>query len=158
MVVDTLTRTSIKSIHVLKAIKAVVGDYIKNSIREYQRVAPEEGQDINTGHQIVMEYDMNTDVFDLLRPRLPFHVDLFKVIIDLDAGRLHIRTVPSLCHEAACGAWDPDINGWSNNHAAVPPNSRPPLRPTRSGGIYRASEFTNVRVRLFLYRNIEEIP
>jgi hypothetical protein len=59
-----------------------------------------------------MEYDMNTDVFDLLRPRLPFYVDLFKVIIDLDAGKLHIiRTVPGLCHEAACGAWDPqDIN------------------------------------------------
>ena len=114
MVVDTLTKTTIESIHVLKAIKTVVGSYIKNSIREYQNVALEEAQDIDTGHQIVMEFDMSTDVFDLLLPRLPYHVDLFKVIIDLDAGRLHIRTVPGLCHEAACGAWDPDINGWSN--------------------------------------------
>jgi len=34
----------------------------------------------------------------------------------LDAGRLHIRTAPGLCHEAACGAWDIDIGGWSSNY------------------------------------------
>jgi len=37
MVVETLTKTSIKSIHALKAVKAVVGDYIQNSISGMDR-------------------------------------------------------------------------------------------------------------------------
>lgn len=67
--VETLTKTSIKSIHILKAVKAVVGDYIQNSISEYQKVPPEEAQDVDTGHQIVEESNRDPDVFDLLRPR-----------------------------------------------------------------------------------------
>jgi hypothetical protein len=87
LVAETLTKTNHKSIFVVKAVKDVAGDYIKNSIIEYQKAAREDVRDIDTGHQIVAEYDTDGYVFDLLRPRLPIHVELFKVIIDLDSGK-----------------------------------------------------------------------
>jgi hypothetical protein len=143
-VLETLSAASIKLAPVLKAVKAAVANHIKLSINEYKNVGPEDVLDIDTGRQIVADYEMDADVFDLLRPKLPFNIDMFKIIIDFDAGRLGIRTVPSLMHEAACGAWDADINGWANNYGPVPPKSLPPFLPTRSAGIYRVSEFTNL--------------
>ena len=70
----------------------------------------DEVQDINTGHQIVKEYGTNTDMFDLLRPRLPFQWICFKALL-IGLGETSYSTFPGLYHEAACGTWDSGING-----------------------------------------------
>ena len=77
---------------------------------------------------IIKGFVMGYDEFQLLRPKLPFWYDGYKIIIDLDDGFLNVRVVPGDIHGAAAAAWTVDIQMWSRNGVANPFGTIPPLR------------------------------
>jgi hypothetical protein len=118
----------------VQQIKTVVNQYVNESINAFDKIEDDETDD--TGTCIVNEFWIPLNLYDTLREKLPYHHSRFKIIIDFEDGFMNIRTVPGVCHEAACGAWDIDINAWAMNYTPLPYGTDPPLKPTRSGGMY----------------------
>jgi hypothetical protein len=116
-------------------IKKAVNECVSVSIESFENIVDDEN---DTSGDILITTDSSIPIhlFDDLRSRLPYHSNGFKIIIDYEDGFLHVRTVPGLCHEAACRAWDFDINGWANNYTPLPGHVKPVLKPTGSGGTY----------------------
>jgi hypothetical protein len=103
LLVEILTKQQIRSRVEMKRIYECVCSYIKASITAFEEIS--DGENDSSGYSVVTQFKVPIDLFDQLRSELPFHLDGFKIIIDIENGQLGIRTVPGLCHEAQCGAW-----------------------------------------------------
>lgn len=79
-------------------------------------------------HGLISDWLMTFETYEVLRPKLPTWCGLYKVIVDLDDGYLHIRVVPGNIHAAASSAFNYSIESWANNLQHVPPGTIPPLR------------------------------
>lgn len=91
-------------------------------------------------HGLISDWIMTFETYEVLRPQLPMWRGLYKVIVDLDDGCLHIRVVPGDIHAAASSAFNYSIESWANNLQYVPPGTISRLR--NRGDASRSSPFS----------------
>ena len=82
----------------VKQIKAVVNQYVNESINAFDKVQDDETDD--TGTCVVKEFWIPLNLYDTLREKHLYHNSEFKIIINFEDGFMNIRTVPGVCHQA----------------------------------------------------------